>query len=149
MMRMRTVIECVVIVAAASVACASEYRQRLEVVQCQAADATFQAEALQVCSPWPEYEYFRALALQLAGNAEHFVDAGEMWANCADGWWREYSRLKVMQVTGQKYDPMELIDAKAQYDKCVMKCYQCCDQAAFEARVSLMQTAYCRVMIPQ
>ena len=148
-MSFRTVIECVVIVAAASVACAADYRQRVEDVQCQAADATYQADQLQVCSPWPEYEYFRELAINLAHDARYYADSAEMWANTADGWWKEYSLLKVKQATGQPYSMTELNNAKAQYDKCYAKCFECCYNAAYNAKVSLMQTAYCRVLLPQ
>ena len=148
-MSFRTVVECVVIVAAASVACAADYRQRGEDVQCQAADATYQADQLQVCSPWPEYEYFRELASNLAHDARYYADSAEMWANTADGWWKEYSLLKVKQATGQPYSMTELNNAKAQYDKCYAKCFECCYNAAYNAKVSLMQTAYCRVLLPQ
>jgi hypothetical protein len=149
MMSFRTVLECVVIVAAASVACAADYRQRVEDVQCQAFEATYQADQLEVCSPWPEYEYYRGLAIQLAGTARSYADAANMWANNADGWWREYSLLKVKQATRQPYSLAELNTAKANYDKAVAKCLECCDNSAYNSRVSLMQTGYCRVLMPQ
>jgi hypothetical protein len=148
-MKFRTVLECVVIMAAASVASAADYRQRVEDVQCQAADATYQADQLQVCSPWPEYEYFRGLAIQFASDSRYHASCAEMWANNADGWWREYSKLMVLKATRQGYSITELNEAKAMYDKAVARCYECCDNAAQRARLSLQQTAYCRVLMPQ
>ncbi len=145
----RTVLECVVIVAAASVACAADYRQRVEDVQCQAFEAAYQADQLEPFLPSPEYEYYRGLAIQLAHDARYYADSAEMWANTADGWWKEYSLLKVRQATGQPYSMAELTNAKAQYDKCYAKCFECCYNAAYNAKVSLMQTAYCRVLMPQ
>ncbi len=148
-MSFRTVLECVVIVAAASVACAADYRQRVEDVQCQAFEATYQADQLEVCSPWPEYEYFRGLAIQFASDARYHASSAEIWANNADGWWKEYSRLMVAKATRQGYSITELNEAKAMYDKAVSKCLECCDHSAQRARLSLQQVAYCRVLMPQ
>ena len=148
-MRFRTVIECVVIVAAASVACAADYRQRVEDVQCQAFEATYQAYQLEPFLPSPEYEYYRGLAIQLAGTATSYADAANMWANNADGWWKEYSLLKVKQATRQPYSLAELNTAKANYDRAVARCLECCDQSAYNSRVSLMQTAHCCRLLPQ
>jgi hypothetical protein len=148
-MSFRTAVECVVIVAAASVACAADYRQRVEDVQCQAADATYQADQLEPFLPSPEYEYYRGLAIHLAHDARYYADSATMWANNADGWWRDYSRLMVAKATRQGYSITELNEAKAMYDKAVAKCYECCDNAAYNSRVSLMQTAHCRRLLPQ
>jgi len=148
-MRFRTVLECVVIVAAASVACAADYRQRVEDVQCQAFEATYQADQLEPFLPSPEYEYYRGLAIQFASDSRYHASCAEMWAGNADGWWREYSRLMVAKATRQGYSITELNEAKAMYDKAVARCYDCCDNAAQRARLCLQQVAYCRVLMPQ
>jgi hypothetical protein len=121
----------------------------VEDVTCQAFEATYQADQLDPFLPSPEYEYYRGLAIQLAGTARSYADAANMWANNADGWWKEYSLLKVKQATRQPYSITELNTAKANYDKAVSKCLECCDHSAYNSRVSLMQTGYCRVLMPQ
>jgi hypothetical protein len=149
MMKFRTVIECVVILAAASIACGSDYHQRVEDVTCQAADATFRAEQLPVLTPWAEYEFYRGLAIEFASDSRYGSTAADMWANNADGWWSEYSKLMVKKVTGQGYSITDLNTAKMNYDKAVANCFDCCDKAALKARLSMQQTAYCYVLLKQ
>ena len=118
-------------------------------MQCQAFEAAYQADQLEPFLPSPEYEYYRGLAIQLAHDARYYADSAEMWANTADGWWKEYSRLMVAKATRQGYSITELNEAKAMYDKAVAKCLECCDNSAYSSRVSLMQTAHCRRLLPQ
>lgn len=115
-MRLATVIECVVIVAAASVAMASDYRDRAEQVTQSARYVTCDAQALPVLSPLPDYEYFRCLALSDAANATNLADVATAAADYADSWWSKYSYQMVLRATGQQWSPTKLDEAKTQYD---------------------------------
>lgn len=120
-MRLATVIECAVIVAAASVSMASDYRDRAEQVTQSAIYVTCDAQALPVLSPLPDYEYFRCLALSDAANATSCADAAVAAADAADSWWKKYSYQMVLRATGQRWDQAKLTEAKQQYDACVAK----------------------------
>ena len=115
-MRLATVIECAVIVAAASVAMASDYRDRAEQVTQSAIYVTCDAQALPVLSPLPDYEYFRCLALSDAANATSCADAAVAAADTADSWWKKYSYQMVLRATNQQWSPAKLAEAKTQYD---------------------------------
>ena len=120
-MKWRTLIECAVIVAAASVAMASDYRDRAEQVTQSARYVTCDAEALPVLSPLPNYEYFRCLALSDAASATNCADVAMAAADYADSWWKKYSYQMVLRATGQKWDQAKLTEAKQQYDAWVAK----------------------------
>ena len=115
-MRFRTVIECAVIVAAASVAMASDYRDRAEQVTLAARYATCEAQSLPVLSPLPDYEYFRCFALSDAEDATSLAETATADADAADGWWKKYSYQQVLRVTNQQWSPAKLAEAKTQYD---------------------------------
>ena len=115
-MRWRTVIECAVIVAAASVAAASDYRDRAEQVTLSAKYVTCEAQSLPVLSPLPDYEYFRCLALSDAEEATSLAETAMSDADAADGWWKKYSYQQVLRVTNQQWSPAKLAEAKTQYD---------------------------------
>jgi len=120
-MTMRTVIECAVIVAAASVAMASDYRDRAEQVTLAAKYATCEAESLPVLTPLPDYEYFRCLALSDAASATNCADVAMAAADYADSWWKKYSYQQVLRATNQQWSPAKLAEAKTQYDAWVAK----------------------------
>jgi hypothetical protein len=120
-MRLRTVIECAVIVAAASVAAASDYGDRAEQVTLAAKYATCEAQSLPVLSPLPDYEYFRCLALSDAADATNLADVATAAAGYADSWWKKYSYQMVLRATNQQWSPTKLAEAKTQYDAWVAK----------------------------
>jgi len=120
-MKWRTLIECAVIVFAASVAMAGDYRDRAEQVTAAARYVTCDAEALPVLSPLPDYEYFRCLALSDAANATSCADAAVAAADAADSWWKKYSYQMVLRATNQQWSPAKLAEAKTQYDAWVAK----------------------------
>jgi len=146
-MRFSTVIECAVIMAAASVAMAGDYHQRVEQAEQAAQHADCEAQALPVLTPWPQYEQFRLLALSDANDARIDADRASMYANCADAAWKAYSYQMVLKATNQAYYPSRLAEAKATYDSHVAKTLSLCDESEYESRMSLQQTWFCRILL--
>lgn len=124
---------------------ADDYRLRLESARCQVADAVYQANELPTYTPLPAYEYFRSLAIEIAHEAEYDIEAAEMWANTADGWWKEYSKLMVMRATNQYVNPTTLAKVKSYYDTSVKNCNEKLDLAFMNAKSSLVQTSICKM----
>jgi FlaG/FlaF family flagellin (archaellin) len=145
---MRTaIIECVVILAAASAAFAGEYHERVRSAEDQAQHATCEAAALDVLTPWPEYEYFRQLAVTLAHDAEVDADRAGVWANAADGWWKEYSDLKVRQATNQPYNADEIRMVFFNYQVCSGRALTIADASLAASRGALDQVWVCRILL--
>jgi hypothetical protein len=148
-MKFSTLIECAVIVAAASVAVAGDYWQRVEQVQQEAQHAECEAQALPVLTPWPDYEHFRLLALADANDAKIDADRASMYASCADTAWKSYSYQMVLRATNQAYYPARLAEAKTTYDGYVAKTLSLCDESVSESRMSLQQTTFCRLLLAE
>jgi hypothetical protein len=145
---MRTaIIECVVILAAASAAFAGEYHERVRSAEDQAQHATCEAAALDVLTPWPTYEYFRQLAVTLAHDAEVDAERARVWANAADGWWREYSELMVRKATGQPFDADAIRVAFANYQVCSGRAMTIADASLAASRGALDQVWVCRILL--
>ena len=115
-MSFRTVIECAVIVFAASIAAASDYRDAADRATMTARYATCEAQSLPVLSPWPEYEYYRGLAVNRAGMATEIANEATQDADYADNWLQELNYQKMLRASGRQWFPTKLDDAKAQYD---------------------------------
>jgi hypothetical protein len=148
-MKFRTVIECAVIMAAASVAVAGDYWQRVEQAQQEAQHAECEAQALPVLTPWPMYEQFRLIALADANDAKIDADRASMYASCADTAWKSYSYQMVLKATKQAYSQNVMTQAKATYDDYVAKTLSLCDESESESRMSLQQTTFCRLLLAE
>ena len=115
-MTMRTVIECAVIRAAASVAAASDYRDAADRATMTARYATCEAESLPVLSPWPEYEWYRAFAINRAEMATEIAQTATDDADNADAWLQEINYQKMLRASGKQWSWTQLNDAQTQYD---------------------------------
>ena len=148
---MKTVLQKMLLLVVALVrveACtASDYHQRVEQAETSAQHAVCEAEALPPVLPWPQYEQFRTLALEDANDARIAADRASMFASCADVAWKAYSYQMVLKATNQAYYPSRLEKAKTTYDNYVAKTLSLCDEAEYDAKASLQQTANCRILL--
>jgi hypothetical protein len=110
------VIEAVVILAAASAAFAGDYREAATLATDSAKFALCEAQSLPTLTPWPNYEYWRTLALSDAEQAMNEAAIAVQSADIADEWYAIYSRQMVMRATGQRWDFKTMADAKLHYD---------------------------------
>lgn len=115
-MRFSTVIECAVIVAAASVAAASDYRDAADRATMTARYATCEAQSLPVLTPWPEYEWYRAFALNRAALATEIAQEALQDADYADKWLEEVTYQQMLRASGKQWSWTQLNDAQSQYD---------------------------------
>ena len=114
---MRTaIVEAVVILAAASAAFAADYRDAATLATDSAKFALCEAQSLPVLTPWPNYEYWRTLALSDAELAMNEAAVAVQSADIADEWYAIYSRQMVMRATGQRWSMQTLTDAKVKFD---------------------------------
>ena len=114
-MRM-AIVEAVVILAAASAAFASDYRDAAVLATDSANFAWCEAKSLPVLTPWPNYEYWRTLALSDAELALNEAAVAVQSADIADEWYAIYSKQMVLRATGQRWSMQTLTDAKIKYD---------------------------------
>ena len=89
MMRWRTLIECAVIVLAASVAFAGEWHDRAARVIVDTTAARNAAETLPVRAPWVLYEFLRCGALIDGKTGTDRAAAGALFAEIADAWYAD------------------------------------------------------------
>ena len=114
---MRTaIVEAVVILAAASAAFAADYRDAATLATDAAKFALCEVKSLPTLTPWPNYEYWRTLALSDAELAMNEAAVAVQSADIADEWYAIYSRQMVMRATGQRWDFKTLTDAKVKFD---------------------------------
>lgn len=110
------VLEAVVIVLAASAAFASDYGDAARLATDGAKFALCEAQSLPTLTPWPNYEYWRTLALSDAEIAMNEAAVAVQSAEIADDWYAIYSRQMVLRATGQRWNMQTLTDAKLKYD---------------------------------
>ena len=110
------IVEAVVILAASAAAFAGDYREAATLATDAAGFALCEAKSLPTLTPWPNYEYWRTLALSDAELALNEASIAVQSADIADEWYAIYSKQMVLRATGQRWSMQTLTDAKAKYD---------------------------------
>ena len=146
-MSFRTVIECAVIVFAASIAAASDYRDAADRATMTARYAVCEAQSLPVLSPWPEYEWYRAFAINRAEMATEIAQTAKDDADNADAWLKELTYQQMLRASGQQWYPSKLDDAKAQYDAWRSKTFDDSRRSESAAAASRIAAVTCRMFL--
>jgi len=140
-MRLRTWLECVLILAAASVAAAGEWSDRATAVVVEATQARHAAESLPVLTPWPHYEWLRLGALADGRAATDTAAVGALFASTADGW------IEQCQTALAAGDRAEAQQCAGQANAAVIKCSDLLTEAGSLARISRNQSTQCWTLL--
>ena len=140
-MRLRTVIECAVILLAASVAFAGEWQDRAARVIVDTTQARNAAETLPVRTPWVLYELLRCGALIDGKTGTDKAAAGALFADIADAWWED------MVEAEARGDTATADACYRQYVISATKCDDALKAATSAASVSRNQSTQCRMWL--
>ena len=140
-MRLRTWLECAVILAAASVAAAGEWSDRANVVIVEATQARDAAERLPVLTPWPYYEFLRLGAVADGRSATDAAAVGALFASTADGW------VEQCQTALAAGDGAEAQYCAGKANAAIVRCTDLLTEAGSLARVSKNQSSQCWTLL--
>lgn len=146
-MSLRTLIECAVIVFAASIAAASDYRDAADRATMTARYAVCEAQSLPVLSPWPDYEYYRGLAVNRAAMATEIANEATQDAEYADKWLQELTYQKMLRASGKQWYPSKLDDAQSQYDAWRAASLDASRRSESASSASRIAAATCRTLL--
>ncbi len=140
-MRLRTWIEAVVILAAASVAFAGEWSNKSTQAVIDATQARNIAETLPVLTPWPVYEWLRLGAVADGRDATGRAAVGAIYGKAADNWFSTY------QTARARGDDVGANAAAIAYQDAATSCDKQLRLSAEAARNSRAQSTQCLMML--